>query len=312
MPEQRWRPEGGDRTPREGGRAALTLPPRRRPELIDLRDAPARAPRRFAPYHVPETDRDALVASALAAHQTASQAPSVLDVDAASLRLKTPRARPEPEPQPEWTPPVLVVDEPPAAAMTPAEVLDDDGLRRRSRVSTRGRWLAAVAAVGLLALLGGGIGIMLMERDDQSVDPSAAAVPADEVADPALLPEDGLAEATGAQAPLASVEGKLTLTDATLHDRLAGGSAPPSTSFGTAAEVILYLSYAAFEPEEGDRLGVIWYLDATEVGRSDVALRDGTASTFVAAPPLDQPGAHRADVTLNDQVVASIPFGITP
>ncbi len=316
MTEQRWRYDERDRSRPASRRGSLTLPRPSSSEsaLIDLRDPPARpAGRRFAPYQVPETDRDALAATALAAYQAVGQAPSVLDVDATSLRLPRARLRRDTEPQQEWTPPVLAVDE--AAADPATDPLEDfDRSRRRLRVrSARVKWMAGAAAIALAGLLGGGIWSMLTERQDQAVDPLAAPVAPEEVADPALLPEDGLAEegSESGEAPVASVEGKLALTDATLHDRLAGASAPPSTSFTTTSEIILYLGYAAWEPEADDRLGIIWFQGDTEVGRSDIELSDGTVRTFVTAPPLGQAGPHHADVALNDEVIASLPFDVT-
>lgn len=323
MQEQRWRYERRERLSREGGNAALTLPSRDTSDtaLIDLRDAPTRlrdtptrtpASRRFAPYLTPESDRDALASVALAAYQTSSQAPSVLDVDTTSLRVPRSRPRIQEPVEPPWTPPALAVEEPVGAlALRPDD--DLDATRRRPRVSKRGKWVASAAALGLVALLGGGMGSMLREPEGQGVAPLAANVVPAEVADPALLPEDGLADAGAGpgQTPVASVEGKLALSEATLHDRLAGPSAPAATSFPTTAEVILWLGYASWEPEADDRLGVIWFREGTEVGRSDVELSDGAARTLIAAPAL-QPGPHHADVTLNDEVVASVSFEIIP
>lgn len=317
MTEQRWRYDDRERTRLERRRGALTLPSRQGSDsrVIDLRDGVKRpVGRRFAPYRVPQSDRDALAATALAANQSVTQAPSVLDVDATSLRLPRSRRRRKAEPEPQWTPPVLAVEEAVAdREVDPLEDVDDvGGLRHRPRVrSPRARWLAAAAAVGLVGLLAGGIGGMLREREDPAVDPQAVPVSPEEVADPALLPEDGLAEdADQDGAPVASVEGKLALTEATLHDGLAGPEAPPATSFTTSSQVTLNLGYASWEPEADDRLGVIWFSGDTEVGRSDVELTDGTASTSVTAPPLPQAGPHRADVTLNDEVIASLPFEV--
>lgn len=312
MQEQRSRYDDGDQSTRKGRRTALTPLSVSDTTLIDLRDAPARPAggRRFAPYLIPESDRDALAAVALAAYQTSTQTPSVLDVDAAQLRASRARPRRDEPVEPQWTPPVLAVEEPVTTLAVRSEG-DFDAERRKPRVSPRGRWLAGAAAVGLVALLGGGIGSMLREREDQAVAPQTASVVPGAVADPALLPDEGLGAGgtTSGQPPVASVEGKLTLSEATLHDRLVGASAPASTVFPAGAEIILYLGYASWQPEPDDRLGVIWLREGAEVGRGDVELIDGSASNFIAAPPLE-PGPYRADVTLNDEVVASVPFEV--
>jgi hypothetical protein len=321
MAEQRWSFEGTDEVLREGRRGGTatrsrtTVRPTFDTALLDPREVrqpeARQAPRRFVPY-VTESDRDALAATALAAYQAVAQAPSVLDVDASSLRLVRSRMRRQ-EAEPEvWTPPALPVDEPIAAL---GSGLGETDAPRRPRSNTLRNWSIGIVTVGLVALLGGGLAIMTAERDEAAVGASEGEVAPADVPDPALQPEAGVAVADAgaltAMAPMASIEGRLTLSAAALYDG-AAPDAPVATSFLTGAPVVLRLAYAYGEAEPGDALRVVWYRDNTEFARNDLPLTpDGEEHPELPAPVLDQPGPHRADVTLNDEVVHSIRFDVT-
>jgi hypothetical protein len=307
MQENRWSSDTTVTRPRYGTGSALLEP---------AEPTSRGSTRRFAPYTGTETDRDALASMALAALQSAAQAPSVLDVDAASLRLPDADERPEAQPEPPWTPPVLIVTEEDEADLD-VELVDDDSgellPRRVSATTSRRLWFGGAVAFVLVALLGGGLWTMMREPEDAAVATDAQ-VTAASVADPALLPDTGLAGSAdqSAEVPIANVEGKLSLTEATLHDELAGDAAPAATSFRVGAQVSLWLDLAYASQGESDVVGTVWFRDGSEIGRHEQPLVDGPLQHRQPAPALDVPGAHRVDITFNEEVIASVEFEVTP
>lgn len=298
-------------------RGGTVTRPRHRAEssLLDPASSSRPSVRRFAPYPGTESDRDALAATALAALQQVAQAPSVLDVDAASLRLSLAARQPVAEPEPEWTPPVLPAIEGDGTLDADSADDQDEGELAPSAgpaLSTRRNWFACVVATGLAALLGGGLFTTISEQGGDGVATGDTRTSVASVADPALLPEAGLAETDESAAPpIANVEGRLTLTEASLHDRPAGDQAPAATSFPVGAEVDMWLDLAYAGQGEVDRLCVVWYRGDAEFGREERPLADGPLRTRVPAPALIMSGSYRADVTLNDEVIASVPFDVT-
>lgn len=313
MPEQRWSYEHRSSVLQDLRRDQADTAVLR---LDQMDTAVLRAPvrpgaRRFVPY--PGTDfddRDAMAAMALAALQAPMQAPSVLDVDATSLRTRT-RARRQQPAEPQWTPPVLPAVEEPGAELSSGGALEVADLDRRPRTRPRRRLLAGAATAGLVGLLGGGLFFTLTELQDDGVEavaPTVAAVP-----DPALKPADGLAESSGVgESSWALVEGVLEVTEATLRESVDGAAGEPAGSFTTGQQVSLWLEFEYAGRSAEDRLGAVWYRDGQEIARSDFGLTTGGQRTSIAAPPLTEPGPYRADVVLNDEVIGAVRFDVAP
>jgi hypothetical protein len=312
--------EGSDRQAGAHRRGGTAVRPRPRSDttVIDLRDGTKPKPasgRRFAPYPG-ESQRDAIVATALAFHQSVPQAPSVLDIDAAALRMPASGPVCKPGPEPCWTPPALpaLPVETATAALSagPADDIDLEDLHRPATLGLRRSWLIGAAAAGLVALLGGGLTTLLFERDEMAVGAAASMALTDDVADPALAPEDGIEtnDQADSGAPLASVEGRLTLDDAAVFTWPAAVEATPGTSFAVDTQVVLRLN-AAYSAEAGDdTFWVVWFRGDQELRRDELLLAD-VMQRVSYAPALDQPGQYRADVVLNDQIVWSVPFEAT-
>jgi len=307
--ERRWNHEGGTAVDTRDSDTTR----------LDVRELVRKAGgRRPAARGVELSERDVICATALAANQSSAQAPSVLDVDATSLRMprvKAPRESPQ---EPQWTPPVLLqVDEPLAleASTSAAAKADLRDQLRRDRREPRRRLVSGVLALGLTGLLGGGLFFTFTERGDAGLAADAAPVAAAAVPDPALLPADGLkgpAAPTAEQAEQAvNVEGVLDITGATFHADLAGQQGEPASSFAIGSTIAMRLDYEYVERESGDALGVAWFRDTTELGRSKFDLTAGPQSTAVPGPVLDQPGAYRAEVLLNDEVLTTVSFDVT-
>lgn len=292
-----------------GGTTVRLRPPS--DTVIDLRDAGGTRPRaktkspgrRFAPYPG-ESDRDAIVATALAFQQSVPQAPSVLDVDAAALRMATPAAC-KPQVEACWTPPALPVDTAIVALADRQLEADLDDFEAPAGARARRTWLLAGAAAGLVVLLGGGLSTLLFERDDV-VAAASASMPIGEVADPALLPDDGLGtNQRGVDEPvepLARVEGKLTLEDGRLLTWPAAPDAPSAQSFALGTDVILRLNAAYHSDDAGDVIAVVWFRGDQELRREELLLADDMERVSYG-PSLDQPGPYRAELVLNDQIV---------
>lgn len=309
MLERRWSYEGGTAVDTRDSDTTR----------LDVRELVRKAGgRRAAARGVELSERDVICATALAAHQSSAQAPSVLDVDATSLRMprvKVPRDLPE---EPQWTPPVLLaVDEPLAleASTSAAAKADLRDQLRRDRREPRRRLIAGVLALGLTGLLGGGLYFTFTERGDAGLAADAAPVAAAAVPDPALLPADGLEGPVPPAAPDAEeavvVEGVIDITGTTLAEDLAGEPGAPATSFPTGKTIAMWLDFESVERDAADALGVAWFRDTTELTRSEFPLTPGPQSTSVPGPVLDQPGAYRAEVLLNGQVLTTVPFDVT-
>lgn len=307
MLERRWSYEGGTAVDTRDADSTTRL---------DVRELVRKAGgRRAGARGVELSERDVICATALAAHQSSAQAPSVLDVDAKSLRsakVKVPHDAPAEAP---WTPPVLAVDEPLAleastSAIAKAELRDQV---RRDRRAPRRRVLAGVLSLGLTGLLGGGLYFTFTERGDAGLAADAVPVAAAAVPDPALLPADGLegpAAPAAEQASAATVEGVLDITGATIREDLAGQPGDPATSFATGTTIGMWLDFEYVAHESGDKLGVAWFRDTTELTRSDFDLSAGPQSRSLPGPVLDQPGTYRAEVWLNDEVLTLVPFDV--
>lgn len=310
MLEKRWSYEGGTAVDTRDSDTTR----------LDVRELVRKAGgRRPGGRGVELSERDVICATALAAHQSSAQAPSVLDVDATSLRLtrvKVPRESPA---EPQWTPPVLLpVDEPLALEASTSAAAAKADLRdqlRRDRRGPRRRALAGALALGLTGLLAGGLFFTLTERGDAGLVADAApVVAAAAVPDPALLPADGLegpAAPAAEEAVLAHVEGVLDITGATFREDLAGTPGEPATSFAAGKTIAMQLDFEYVERDAGDALGVAWFRDTSELERSEFGLTAGPQSTSVPGPVLDQPGAYRAEVLLNDEVLTTVPFDVT-
>jgi hypothetical protein len=316
MPDKRWSYEGGSPALREyrghgTGEGAHRQADRQADTAVLEVPVRPRA-RRFAPYPATDFgDRDAMAATALAALQAPMQAPSVLDVDATSLRTRS-RARREAPAEPQWTPPVLPVEEP-APALPDSGAIELADLDRRPRSRPRHRAFACMATAGLVGLLGGGLFFTLTELQDGGVEAAAPAVASvAAVPDPALKPADGLAESgEGPSGSVALVEGVLDVTVASLHEGTDGQAAPPSVTFPAGRQVSLWLEFEYAGRSTEDRLGAVWYRDGQEIGRSDFGLTTGEQRTSIVAPALPEAGPHRVDLVLNTEVIASVPFDVT-
>lgn len=311
MLEKRWSYEGGTAVDTRDSDTTR----------LDVRELVRRAGgRRPGARGVELSERDVICATALAAHQSSAQAPSVLDVDATSLRIPRVKVSSETSTEPKWTPPVLLpVDEPlsPEASIAATVKADLRDQLRRDRRAPRRRLLAGVLALGLTGLLGGGLFFTLTELGDAGLAADAAPVAAAAVPDPALLPADGLEGPAPPAAPVAEeavlphVEGVLDITGATFREDLAGEPGEPATSFVSGKTIALWLDFEYMERDSDDALGVAWFRDTTELGRSEFDLTAGPQSTSVPGPVLDQPGAYRAEVLLNGQVLTTLPVDVT-
>jgi hypothetical protein len=330
MLEQRWTNEGAgpalgdvrsDRTARLAtprgssprGGTAVDLRPANEPsrrDPRDLRQAPPSARRATAARGVEVSERDAICATALAAFQSSAQAPSVLDVDAVSLRPSRLKLRQERPAEAQWTPPPLLVEESfPLEASSSGSEAEQRHLRVRHR--PRRNLVVGFVAVGLSSLLGGGLFFTLTEREDAALGAVAAQANVAVVPDPELLPADGLGDVDGvtpAEAHLAHVEGVFDLTEATFRE---GEGSVASTTFPAGRQVSLWLEFEYVQRDEADQLSVVWFNEATELARSDQALSAGPQRSAFLAPALDLPGAYRAEVLLNDQLLTTLPFEVT-
>jgi len=210
----------------------------------------------------------------------------------------------------------LVEDEPvPGAqadaeqAATPTEESEPvrrSGLSRRAAASgpasgLRGR-APVLVGVALAAMMAGGVLVtagQTAERNAADPEPSAT--------------ESAPAPSPSATPTAPGIPGLFDLRNAVLTEAVTDGRpGSAETAFSPSQDANLWMAYAYLGSTGTDRLGVLWYRGEEVVFRDIFPLdqENGQRVSTLAAAAKGNPGRYRADIFVNDQVVATVAFEV--